>query len=183
MTTVAALAVDGTVWMAADSCTNVYDRPIIGAARKLRAFTVAGTRGERLLLGFAGDGGIPDLLEATWLPADPPSTEHDQHSWVAEHSREITRLAVEAGFVQDGRLDAGILLGWRGRLWSLCHAQAVPIPDGIAAIGSGEGPAMGALDVLRSLDVTPGEAVVRAVTLACARDRYSEPPVYVESTD
>lgn len=181
MTTVAALAADGRVFMAADSCTNVYERPIVGGAHKIRRVP-AGVGSA--LLGFCGDGGLADTVAADLkLDAEPSESDEDRQSWASAVARAVTDLAVGAGFIEDGRLSGTLLLAWRGYLWTLSHAHAIPIPDGVAAIGSGEGPAMGALDVLRELPtVSPAAAVRRAVEIACARDRYSMPPLHSDST-
>lgn len=176
MTTVAAVASGGSVYMAADTCTNVYDRPI-ASARKLRTLAAGG---ERILLGLCGDGALADLAETELHLEDPP---HDgaAHLFAVHVARRLTTLSVDFGLVQDGRMDGSAVLGWRGRLWTLVHQQAIPHPDGIAAVGSGEGPAIGALDALLANGVDPAAAVLRAVEIGCARDRYSEPPIQVET--
>jgi ATP-dependent protease HslVU (ClpYQ) peptidase subunit len=178
MTTVAALALDGEVYMAADSCTNVYERQIIDGARKIRRLPVGNYEA---LMGVCGSGGLADLvayrLELDDSPGDHPG---DVDRWAATVAQAVTELAVEAGLTEGGHLDGHLLLGFRGRLWTIVHSQAIPIPDGVAALGSGEGPAMGVLDTLLG-EVPPSEAVHRAVQVACNRDRNSRPPIYVEA--
>lgn len=168
--------------MAADSLTNVYDRPIIDGARKIRRLQV-GEHGEALL-AVSGDGGLADLAEFNLNLTKAPSTDEDSdedREFAFEVACSLSELAKDAGLVDDGRLDGNALLGWNGKIWTLTHAQAIPAPDGRAAVGSGEGPAMGALDVL--LDIVgaePAQAVMEAVKVAIHRDRNSAAPFYVE---
>ncbi|MFI7608802.1 hypothetical protein ACIBTV_27330 [Micromonospora sp. NPDC049366] len=179
MTTVVAAAVNGTVYMAADSATNVYERPIIGGIRKLLRMP-AGEGGE-VLIGVCGSGGLPGCIAASLKIDGVPQPGEDVNAWAHAVACAISEIASQAGLVDDGKMDGGVLLGWDGRLWSIGHSTACAHPDGRAALGSGEGPAMGALDAL--LDETewhPESAVRRAATIACRRDRYSEPPVWLE---
>lgn len=180
MTTVAALAVNGEVHMAADSLTNVYDRPIIDGARKIRRKLV-GTGGGEALVAVCGDGGLADLIAYQLFLDAAPGVGEDLGPWAAAVAKAVTELAVEAGLTEGGRLDGTLLLGFRGRLWTLTHAQAIPIPDGVAALGSGEGPAMGAMDVLRATDTALADVVRAATVVAIGRDKHSAEPVYVES--
>jgi ATP-dependent protease HslVU (ClpYQ) peptidase subunit len=176
VTTIAAVARDGQVHMAADSLTNIYDRPIFDGARKIRRIPVGETG--QALLGVCGDGGLADLASARLRPSRPDS---DLQAWAAGVAYEISSLAVEHGLTEQGRLDGSLLLGFDGRLWHTTHGQAIPIPDGVAAAGSGEGPAMGALDVLLARGEDVGEAVRLAVEIACHRDKHSAGPIYTES--
>lgn len=162
MTTVAAVSDGEHVWMAADSLVNVYDRPIIGGVRKIRRLPVS--ESSDALIGFCGDGGLADLLDAR-VTLPPAPADGDLQQWAASVSYAVTDAAVEAGLVEDGRIDGHLLLAYRGRLWTLLHAQAIPHPDGVAALGSGEGLAIGA---------------IRAVEIACLRDRYSGMPMQIE---
>ena len=176
MTTVIACARDGHVWMAADTRTSVFDRPVLDAANKVRLFSV--NYREPVLLGCAGAGGLLDLLEAeeNLVLEEPLPDELD--AWAADVARLITKLALEAGFRNDdGELDATLVLGYRGRVWTVTHNWAVPHRDGIAAVGSGEGVAIGALDALLGEGAGPGVATRIAARIACARDRHSDEPV------
>lgn len=181
MTTVCALARNGQIWMAADTRNNVYDRPIIAGAHKIQRRMVEAANGD-LLLGLAGDGCIQQLthkLKVDYLPDDADS--NDAQSWADAIATGITDIALEAAVTNDaGRMDALLLLGAVGRVWTLTHHQAIPHPDGIAAIGSGEELAIGALEAMLSLDLgaEPGEWLVkRAVSIACQYDIYSDEPV------
>lgn len=178
MTTIAALARDGHVWMAGDSATNVYDRPILDGARKVRRLT--GDSGVEILLGFCGVGALAGLIPAKLLVEPMPQRDEGLQPWAASIAWAVSDLAFEARLTQDGQMDASILLGAAGRLWTLSNYGAIPHPDGVAALGSGEGPAMGALDVLLELDIEPAAAVVRAAQVAVARDQHSAAPIYLE---
>lgn len=178
MTTVVAYARVGVIAMAADTCINVYERPIIGGAAKIVRFPAG--RGE-VLLGFAGAGGLPGVLAARLEVPSEPADDGDPQVWATSVARAITEVAVAAGLVDDGKLDATLILGWRGRLWSISHMVAVPHSDGVAAIGSGEGPAIGALDafIVAAWPWSPVEMVAQACAIGIARDRYSAGPVDV----
>lgn len=186
VTTVVAVARDGYVAMAADTVTNVYDRPIIGAAQKIvRGKLPAG--GE-YLLGMSGDGALGGLLRAHLTIPDDPG---DPQVWAAAIARRVTEVSAEYGCQHEGRLDGNLILGMAGRLWTVCHMQAIPHADGVAAIGSGEGPAIGAVDALlpeyqAKAPTAPTvevlrKAVLTAAAIAIARDRYSELPITVET--
>lgn len=176
MTTVVACCAGDDVIMAADTCTNVYERPIIGGATKLH-YVDAGD--ETVILGLAGHGGLAGVVPALTFE-DPPEPGEDAQAWAHGVAMAITQAALEANLVEDGQMDGHLLLGWRGHLWTLVHAMAIPHPDGRAAIGSGEGPAIGALDAFLTAGVPPVDAVRLAAEIACRRDRYSMPPIHLE---
>ncbi|WP_047892560.1 hypothetical protein [Micromonospora sp. RV43] len=177
MTTVVAAAVDGTVYMAADTMINVYDRPIPGGARKIVRLPAGD--GE-VLIGVTGSGGLIGVVESLLKIDGEPGPDEDPQQWAFTVAKAVTELAAEAGLYEDGRMDGSLLLGWKGRLWTLVHACAVPHHDGRTALGSGEGPAIGALDALLDRDVPPETAVVDAVHIGCKRDRFSGLPIQVE---
>lgn len=174
MTVVAAYAVDGAVHMAADSMNNVYDRPVPGGAVKIVRCDVGS---EPMLIGVCGDGCLASLALRR---LDVPPVNGDEDDWAFEVATALTTLAVEHGVTNDGRIDGTLLLGWRGRVWTLTHHQAIPHPDGIAAVGSGEGPAIGVLDALTECGVDPRSAVETAVAVAIRRDRYCGGPIQYE---
>ena len=181
MTTVVAAAVDGKVFMAADSATNVYERPVIGGIRKLLRLK-AGALGE-VLLGVAGAGGLPGCIQASLRIDSVPLEDEDVDDWAHAIACAITEIATEAGLMEDGSISGSVLLGWNGRIWTLGHSCACAHPEGRAAIGSGEGPAMGALDVLLEGAAEPAYAVVRAVEAGIRLARFSEGPIKVEVLD
>lgn len=177
MTTVAAVARAGRVHMAADSRTNVYDRPVDSVRKVLRM-----SCGDfEFLLGVSGDGGLPGLLGAHWQLEDGPVSGEDMQPWAHKVAEAVTDLARTWGMVDEGRLNSNLILGAGGRLWTLSHAQAICHPDGIAAIGSGEGPAIGAIDALLARGVDPAKAVSEAVAIAIVRDPHSAGPIHTES--
>lgn len=176
MTTVVACCDGDNVVMAADTCTNVYERPIVGGAVKI-AYVDAGD--ETVIVGFAGAGGLAGVVP-TLKFEDPPEDGEDPQAWAHGVAMAVTQAALEANLVEDGQMDGHLLLGWRGRLWTLVHAMAIPHPDGRAALGSGEGPAIGALDAFLQTGMRPVEAVRLAAEIACRRDRYSMPPIQLE---
>lgn len=118
---------------------------------------------------------VSDLLTVEDVP------DSDPRSWAAAIARAITELAVEQGFTENGRMDGNLLLGWNGRLWTITHGQAIFHVDGVAALGSGEGPAIGAMDALLDCDCDrPADVVVTAVRIAIERDKHSAGHVQLE---
>lgn len=180
MTTLVAAAIDGQIAMAADTLTNVYNRPIIGGATKIRRVKMHGC--PNVLLGIAGCGGLVAAASQITLPDEPDTTDDAAcQEWAMAVAVVLNRWAVEAGITQDGRMDGSVLLGWGGRLWTCSEVQAIPHPDGRAALGSGEGPAIGALDALLLLGCPLEEAVRSAAEIGIDRCRYSARPIQVET--
>lgn len=181
MTTVCAVARDGKVVMGADTMTNVYDRPVHGFAKVRRVVFTHG--GGEALLGFSGSGALPDLLNAhLTIAAEPKDGAADEQRWATAVAAAITDIAVEARLTDEGQMDSRILLGWGGRLWTIGHHMAIHHDDGIAAIGSGEGPAIGAIDyALQAGDTNLHTIVTRAVCIGINRDRYSGGTVTIET--
>ena len=178
MTTVVAVAYEDSVVMAADSLTNVYDRPIPSGATKIRRVRLEG-RGEALL-GFCGAGGLAMAPDHVTIP-DPPDDPAALHGWAGLVSLTLQEWAASVGLVEDGRLDGAVLLGYAGRLWTLSQVHAIPHPDGRAALGSGEGPAIGALDAMLDHARAPiVEAITAAARIAIERDRHSAGPIQIE---
>lgn len=198
MTTVLGIALDGVVFMAADTGSNVYERPIVNAVRKIRLVDL---RRGQILLGVTGHGGLPDVLTASLNSTDTPAlrrtaapgNQADAQAWAHAVAAAVTDLAVGAGFVEGGQMAGSVLLGYDGRLWTLCHNTAIPHPDGVAAVGSGEGPAMGAADAYLQMHAAnrlgrfahpqgAGRWIVdAAVRIAVARDKHSALPVQVQT--
>lgn len=181
MTTVAAVARDGVIVMAGDSLTRVYDRPIRDGIRKVLRLDVAtGDRREFCLIGISGDGALGDILTHKLQLTEAPAPDEDLQPWAAAVMWAVTDLAADFGLTDEGRISGSLLLGFRGRLWTLANNFAIPIREGIAAIGSGEGPAMGALDVLLEQGADIEVAMRTAMRIAIARDVNSDGPVYIE---
>lgn len=181
MTTVIALAEPRGVWMAADTLTNIYERPVRGWARKILRLPV-GELGGEVLLGISGNAGMVSKARAVWADGfpDPPDDPDAAQEWADAIASALTTPMVEAGMVSEGRLDGHFLLGYPGGLWTLQHHLAILCPDGRGAVGSGEGPAMGALDAFCQSDVPPYRAVSLAATIAVSRDRWSGLPLQLE---
>lgn len=179
MTTVAALARDGAVWMAADTLANVYDRPITGF-RKIRRLTTGD--GAEFLIGCSGAAGMPSAVSMGLKVETTPADGQDPNLWAEAIAHAVTDLAFEHHQADDGHMDATLLLGWHGQLWTLGNGVAIPHRDGIAAIGSGEGPAIGAIDALLAAcpDLPPQDILGRALTIAIARDKHSAGPISLE---
>lgn len=181
MTTIVGLARDGAVYMAADSQTNVYDRPV--SARKIARLSM---HGRPALLGVAGDGALFHLASG---PLEiPPLNDFEQGSldrYAHAYATVLTDIASARGLLQEGRMSGNLLFGYCGRLWTLVHHQAIAHPDGLASVGTGEGPAIGALWALTVAVGSVGlaDAVEAACDAGIRFDRYSGGPVQVETLE
>lgn len=173
MTTVVAYAHGGRCIMAADSMTTVYDRPVATAV-KVRHYPTTDGRGG-YLLGFAGEGAGPAAVERNHTIESLPdfTDEADRNAWANAVAHAITEIYLEHALAEGGRMDSHLLLGAGGHVWTITHQQAIAHHDGIAAIGSGEGPAIGALRGLLNVGTDPLEAVRGACEIAISMDRYS----------
>lgn len=185
MTTILALARNGQVLMAADSLTNVYERPIPGGIGKIVRLHAGD--GQPLLLGCCGAGGLPGVIRAHLKVDATPADDQDPDQWAHAVAEAVTSVAAEAHLFDDGRLDGSIILGWGGRVWTLGTSRACAHRDGIAAVGSGEGPAIGALDALLANEplltngAEAGAALVTAaMSIAISRDKHSGGSIQLE---
>lgn len=172
MTTVVAFAFGEACVMAGDTMTNVYDRPVPGI-EKVALCTAKD--GGNYLLGFAGEGAGPWLVRRDLNVDELPdlADEASRNGWACAVAQAITELYLEHQLVEGGRMDANLLLGVGGYLWTITHMQAIPHLDGIGAIGSGEGPAIGALHAFLDQGLTAMEAVTKACRVGIEMDRYS----------
>jgi ATP-dependent protease HslVU (ClpYQ) peptidase subunit len=179
VTTVLGYAVGGEVVMVADSRTNIGDRPLDGAARKIMRLPYDG--GE-LLVGVSGNAGMPGRIRAAWPEsiAAPPAGGELQE-WAEEIAGVLTQAMLDSAMTDgDGRMESEFLLAAAGRLWTVYHHAAVPHADGRAAVGTGGPLALAALDVALDSDLPPEAAVVRAAIAAIGLDMWSGPPLQVE---
>lgn len=179
MTTVAAIARLGTVHMAAESMTTIYNRPAIDVVAKIFRIPVKG--GGMALLGVAGrscaGGSLPRRLIAQQLPA----FDGGPNLWAQDVAEAVTFAATGLMLVDEGSLDCSFILGFDGAVWTLTDHFAVPHADGVAAIGSGEGPAIGAIDALLAVGMPAASVVTRAVEIAINRDLHSGGNVLTET--
>ena len=166
--------------MAADTLTHVYDRPVTGVRKLLRMRVGERRPFSELLLGFAGDAALVPLVAAGMEFKHAPGSDDDVQAWVDGIAQSVTQAAVEAGIVDDGRMDGLVVLGWHGRVWTIGHSYSIPHEDGVAAVGSGEGLALGAIDTLLAGGVPPQEAVVAGLQVAMRRDRHTGGSIQVE---
>lgn len=99
--------------------------------------------------------------------------EQNRNGWAGAAAQAITELYAEHLLLEGGRMDANLLLAAGGHLWTVTHMQAIPHLDGLGAIGSGEGPALGALHAYLDTGMDPVEAVTAACRIGIELDRYS----------
>lgn len=182
MSTVVAVVAEDGAWMAADSLTNIYDRPITGA-RKILVLPVPNGH---VLIGLAGTAASDRQIRSAWpaVQDPPPADDEGRQGWADATAAIITEAMVAAGLVDDGKMDGSFLLAMPGALFTITHHMAIRSPDGRGAVGSGEGPAMGALDaLLDAAHAHPRYAVEQAARIAVGRDRWSGLPLTVESVE
>lgn len=172
MTVVAACTDGTTVWMAADTATNVQGRPVPNAARKIRTLFVSGGQTASPLFAVAGDGALARFDQQE---IDAPGRDLDD--WAGDVASLLTDWAMERGLSEDGHLDGTGLLGFDGRLWVLAHHSAIPV-EAYQAIGSGGDAAVGAMHAALACGVKPGPELVHiAVKAALDLDYYCAAPI------
>ncbi len=185
MTTIVAAARHGSVWMAADSLVSVCERPLPGAVRKILRLPVGepGPGQGEALLGVAGDGALCGLFRqlvrfgevgATGTPVGDAQSWADRDAWM------LTGIAREHGVLDNDRMDGMLLLAHAGQLWTVVHSQALPHPDGLAAVGSGADAALGAVTAFLRTGTSPWRSVAEAVDIAIRFDINSAGPVQSE---
>lgn len=182
MTTVIGIARAQGVWMSADTGTNVFDRPIVGSAQKIRRL-LDRDGNPVALLGISGTAAAISVLRSAFA-AEPVEQlgGSDPEEWSYAIASRMTKAMVEAGLTdhETGQMDGTMLLGTPGHMWTLEHHMAIRMPDGIGAVGSGEAVAIGALAVLLESDPPLSQAVARAAEVATERDQWSRPPLQHE---
>lgn len=161
--------------MASDSETSVHDRPVSGVRKILRHPV---REGGDVLVGFCGPGALVSLVRARWKLDAVPDPGADPQPWADTCARAISQIAVDAGLTDEGCMDATLLLGWGGQLWTLIHMQAIGHPDGVAVLGSGGDIALGVLMNTRT-DTDPAQAVTNACQVAIRCNRFCGGPVDV----
>lgn len=178
MTTVLGYAAGGWVFMGADSRTNIGDRTLDGAARKVMRLPCAG--GE-VLVGVSGNAGMPGRIRAAWPQVAAPPDGDDVQEWAEEVAAALTQAMLDSAMTDgDGRMESEFLLAAAGRLWTVYHHAAIPHADGMAAVGTGGPLALAALDVLLEQGLEPEAAVRRAVDTAIRLDMWSGYPMQLE---
>lgn len=177
MTVVAAIAHDGHVTMAADTCTSYQGTDIILGERKIRRITVGDTEA---LLAASGNGALLGVLQRHWKldDAPDPDDDHDVLAWAEAAASSATEILADQtpALLRDvgegeQQIDGGLLMGWAGRLIYLFTHQAIVVHDGIAGLGIGTDMAIGVMHAQEWQGIDPRIAATRAVELAC---RYLE---------
>ena len=188
MTVIAATA-DGThVWMAADTGEPVHGT-WHGHARKIRRVHLPHGAGT-VLLGVAGAAGLMTLAEHVIPTCDDtrsiPDGDLDEWADYLAHYLTVTAATAVPPVTEPDRdgmttPSGAWILGYRGRLWHLLTHHALPVPDGLTAIGAGADLALGwMLGARASADGgtpwTPEALVAEAVKAACTRLPYCHAP-------
>lgn len=195
MTVIAAIADGSTVWMAADTAEPV-NGTWHGAARKIRCIHIP--HAGPALLACTGAAGLMATAVA-WLDSpdaagdstlDPAYHHGEIDTWADHLAINLTRQAASAVPPltepdQGGMtaLSGTWLLGHAGRVWHLLTHHALPVPDGVTAVGSGADLALGWMLGARDLahfnggiPVYPRDLVTGAVTAVCRRSPYCSAP-------
>lgn len=182
MTVVAAIADRRRVWMGADTAVTTGDLQQ-GDALKVRRLRTPG--GHEVLVGVTGAAGLMSVAARVLanrgpdprIDLEPDPEGGDLDLWAQTLAEAFTEAAAAASPPltepdRDGMVcvSGSWLLGYAGRLWHLHTHSALPVVDGVAAIGIGAGVALGWMLALRTGD--PGQVVSGAVLAACARVPY-----------
>lgn len=158
MTTVAALAAEGKVWMAADS-TMIFEWE-----QRNRGTPKVEQVGD-LLIGAAGSGTLGEAVRHRLeLPAqaDGQSDEAYLNVTVADALRQVVKQCHLQSNDNPRHFNGTLLIGFHGRIYRMsCDYVASLMSDGYDAIGSGADYALGALRILSAQAGLEPEAIVR----------------------
>ena len=182
MTVIAALAHEGSVFMAADTVAST-DRRWYNTHKIVRK-TVAG---RPMLLAFAGRAPIRNAIQnELHVIGAPKRSEGEQvlDEWAHEIAAAITDLLYSANppIGKDDSLGGNGLLAYQGCLWTI-EANAADRCELFEAIGSGEGYALGALHALQSADLLlndPKRSVTTAIEAASRWEPCCGGPIDIE---
>ena len=175
MTVVAAVARDGHVTMAADTCTNYAGTDLCGAVkiRTLRWTSPSGP--DAALIAASGNGALAavaarEVRLSTDNGAVPDASNVAAvQSWADEIATAVAEVMAKQSppILDENRIDGALLLGWSGHLFYLFTHQAARVPDGVAALGTGTDVALGAMHTALDAGASPESATTGAVLLAC----------------
>jgi hypothetical protein len=161
MTAIVGLIRDGSVWIGADRETTW------GYTKQSWGSKIVEKGG--LVFAWTGLAAVKAVVRDAWQPPEVPEdpSRHD-HWFRVTMPRSIMEAVKESGISvdPDSMKNPGCgIVGWRGRLGSLCPYWTIAEPEaGVCGFGSGGEVALGALYALRESD--PEHAVRVAVEAA-----------------
>lgn len=188
MTTIAAIARDGVVWMAADRRAAVGGLVWTGRTPKITRLGQPDREGGRrpdALIGSSGRSAGGSLARyRVSLPKAPDPDRVDRcDAWADAVVRRLARAAARAEpaiLDEDRDVPFSALLAYAGHLWVLGDQHAQEITGGVAAIGSGAELALGSLSATLRRGVRPVAALTEAVETAGLHDPWTGDGVDVE---
>jgi ATP-dependent protease HslVU (ClpYQ) peptidase subunit len=181
VTTIAVLRSGQSVYMACDTMAADNSGRIWDVATKLRI--IGDGAGHTVVLGTAGHRSVGPLIarhvDFTGLHAAVPDDLDDHMQDIAEQIAEVLR-AHHIPACEDGLIDSAQLAATRSRLWMLTDGLAEPIDADYTAIGSGGDLALGVLAVMRWIDGSAPEDVLRsAIEVAGRYDTSTGGPAHI----
>lgn len=184
MTVVVAVTDGSRVEIAADSMT------VDGAGYTTTVDKLVVLPDRRIVAGAAGRAAVTGLLASALRTADDPTVD-TADDWAQNVAVTVSAAAVEAGLTDDeGGPEFQAIVAWEHRMWLIGDRCALPVRERYAAVGSGAGPALGAMHVLERSDFVrtgPPPVVERphvhdAVKAACRHVSGVGGPIKVAST-
>lgn len=180
MTVIAGVIEGGNVWMGGDSAMSDMDTHELITVSNQKVF-----RTGPLLMGVSGSARVGDVLRYSLTVPKPQrrvETSRYMRTTLIDALRETFRRAGLFRLHEEEEVDSHILVGYRGRLFIIEEDMHIhEAADTYAAIGTGAGPALGALTV------TPGvQPRKRLLAAMRAAERYTvsvRGPFYVLSLD
>lgn len=166
MTVIAAIATPTHVVMGSDIMADYGGAVILKASSKV--FALKASDGERVLIGAAGNIGLGPLvrqgvvIESTPDPSDVDATDE----WASTIATAISGVCADATppmtVTTDGAasgLDGMLLMAWRQHLWYVTTHAAFRAESGVAAVGSGDEAARGAMHAALDYGASAEDAV------------------------
>lgn len=153
MTVLVGLARNGRVTIGADTANTIANSHVFGTRKVAKVYT--GHENDYCLVAVSGNGALLPLatgLDIGWSR----TSNRTQANNDADFGQHVATLLTQAAFHAEPRLiiqyadkgeqiDGNVMLGYRGRLWTLLTNQAHEHTDGIATLGVGRELALGYL--------------------------------------
>ncbi|MBE3073108.1 MAG: hypothetical protein IMZ67_09045 [Acidobacteria bacterium] len=175
MTAIAAVVHDGRVYVGGDSAG------VSGWTLSVRADLKVFTNGP-FVMGFTSSFRMGQLLRYAFVPPAHPNGVDDSRFMVTTFVDAVRDCLKAGGYAkkENEREEAGsFIVGYHGRLFIVCDDYQIAEPaDGIAAVGTGDAAALGAL--FATPEKNPTERILLALAAAERHNMGVRGPFHVE---
>ena len=181
MTIVAGLIEDGKTYMAYDSQITFYECSDLYTSTTCKKVLRKGD----ILIGSTGNDRDINILRYRFAPPIDRRDKPDEYIFV-DFLDSLVNL-----FTRNNRItttdgvsslkETEFMIAYKGSLYTIEHDLCVTqYKDNILCIGSGYRYAIGALEILRDMKISPEEKLIRALEIASKYDMYCNGPFQIE---